>query len=797
MLRLINIFNCLLIWFVAVNIYAASQVDKENLFPRSLIKNPKPFWGVQDNSPPKKEGKDPIKIKENPSLIKKSNLLGDLQYYRSPEKPSLIKKSKPFGDLLDYSPPKKEDKDPLVKNRNAKELKKGLALLRREYDQTRMLPNFLPEESQEKNSADDSQEANAWLESTLNTELAKHDSANILSYDKRANISKILDKNFLATFTPGITLEVEPELRSTETGINQGASHTVRTPVITEEVEPEPRNVETGIIPGADNIVHTLGGTAEVTTEARGVDTGINQGASHTVRTPVITEEVELEPRNVETGIIPGANHNSYAISSTVEVGPELRNVETGINQGVSHTVHMLGSTPEIEPKARGVDTGITPGADNIVHTLGGTAEVTTEARGVDTGINLGADNIVHENQTRSDDGVYENSQDEFEFQASESSQDGFEPQATESAKDMFEPHATITEDRFEPQTLQPAGDNPAPLDDDSQQSIKFIASAAPVYSTLDFLDVISQIIRFRIDAFFDTKPMIAPAAGSDDFSPAKKLWFKSFTLNAKQKEQSNRLGFKNNQQGFMLGLDTEINDDLTAGVAYGFSNSGIKFQNLTNSLYKDWHKANLHIAALYGKYDISPNISINTQLKYGKVFIKTKRHATSDIAYGKSRGDVSGGKIDAAYNLKLDSLTVVPRLGLTFEDFSIKGFTEYGSSQNAKISSRKGNKLLANIDLDLIKPIMQTEKLNVVSGMHFNLNHILSVKNTSTLITLVDTNQPLSPLPINKLQDTYTIGGLLSLSHTNTFEFSINYNYSFRPRFRSRYGSAAILLKF
>ena len=146
-----------------------------------------------------------------------------------------------------------------------------------------------------------------------------------------------------------------------------------------------------------------------------------------------------------------------------------------------------------------------------------------------------------------------------------------------------------------------------------------------------------------------------------------------------------NNTSSKSNLSGFLLGVDTKLDEDTTIGVAFGHSQNTTK-QKLQGIL-TNTDKISSNIFTLYGSGKIDDDTSLNANIAFGKAIIKTKNQgaSTSANSTSKQKGDLLGGALIANYRLYAnESIEISPRLGASYNQLTIKGHDD-GSIKIAK----------------------------------------------------------------------------------------------------------------
>ncbi|WP_425361939.1 autotransporter domain-containing protein [Candidatus Tisiphia endosymbiont of Mystacides longicornis] len=214
-------------------------------------------------------------------------------------------------------------------------------------------------------------------------------------------------------------------------------------------------------------------------------------------------------------------------------------------------------------------------------------------------------------------------------------------------------------------QTLAEENSYISPINPDVEQDI----SKYTTYIEFDYLDTISNALTNH--TLTDNSTVNVVASGDNDYIK-KGGWIQFISSITKQQQQGNILAFKNNQQGFILGFDARPLDSFIIGIAYALANSYTRLQTIFN----DKQNTILHVAAIYTQHTLSPNIYLNSYLKYGKAFIKNKGERNNIAINSKTNGYVTRAKLETYYKMDLDKFLFKPIVGITFDHFLINNFT-------------------------------------------------------------------------------------------------------------------------
>ena len=298
-----------------------------------------------------------------------------------------------------------------------------------------------------------------------------------------------------------------------------------------------------------------------------------------------------------------------------------------------------------------------------------------------------------------------------------------------------------------------------------------------------DYLSLISNALSIRNNILQHNFENVVEA-GDNDYYIGKRGWIQFVRSITKQK--GSILAFKNNQQGFILGFDVQPIDKLIIGIAYATASSSTKFQ----SIFNDQQNTTLHVGAIYSKYTLLPNIYLNSYLKYGKAFIQNLGRREGVTVHSKTKGDVTRAKLETYYELKLDKFLFKPIIGIIFDHFLIKNFTEYRKEFNINIPTRKGKRILLETGIGLSKAIL-VKNISIIPEVHFKLDNTLLLKNSTDIISFTSTAhqiQTIAPIPqsvgFSPKNVMYTLGGYINMQSVLAVELAAGYDYSFRKNF-------------
>ena len=339
------------------------------------------------------------------------------------------------------------------------------------------------------------------------------------------------------------------------------------------------------------------------------------------------------------------------------------------------------------------------------------------------------------------------------------------------------------SEDTIKPvaQDIVVASLSNAQLETIQQDVMKYTATVPTV--TFEYLNLVSSSLSSRLGGV--RSQSVAAISSGDEGYIRRGVWIEGVWSATKQKQYKNLLPFKNNQQGGVVGFDTELSDRLVIGAAYTLGLSKTKFNGSANNR----QRAILHIGALYGEYTFPSNITINSYLEYGRAFIKNKSELGVMSINGKSKGDIMRAKLEGYYQFNAGELIVKPIAGIRYDYYMMKSYTQQSSVVSINVPKTQGKRVEVEAGVALGKDIMLkkvTIKPEIYVGMEraimsSNSSRIISINNAATQTQIMG----ITPQKVSGVYDTiYTIGGSVKIQSRSRFEIGAGYDYSFKKKF-------------
>ena len=260
-------------------------------------------------------------------------------------------------------------------------------------------------------------------------------------------------------------------------------------------------------------------------------------------------------------------------------------------------------------------------------------------------------------------------------------------------------------------------------------------------------------------------------------------LWVKGFLSVAKQKEMNLLPAYTERQGAFTVGFD--VGEDYVVGIAYTAASDKVKHPNNVETIQSN-------IGTLYSLLNFENNLFLSGQVRYGKsdiIKLRNTNDLNQNIAKGATTATLSGGRIESGYYYNLtNNWQLIPSIGVSHDDITVKKYTETGGGLNRTVNRRNGNKTSALFGL-MLNYLINTETYALVPEVHINIDQTLKRKNDKTTITLFTGMIPVETLAGKAPKTFYKIGGSVKISKTQSFDLSTGYDLVLAKKYYSNSG--------
>lgn len=292
-------------------------------------------------------------------------------------------------------------------------------------------------------------------------------------------------------------------------------------------------------------------------------------------------------------------------------------------------------------------------------------------------------------------------------------------------------------------------------------------------------IDSISSNRGPEVAAAADSNPLGYGIAAGDDLSKKYGIWATPFYHKAIQRKLDGNAGYKVENFGTVIGVDTKISDRTTIGFAWGNVRSLVRMTGAKEGS-KGYTVGN--IFSLYSSLELPKNSFITGILSYGMSKIKRleKKHLARNIYnYARShyKSKMYSAEVIAGKNMYLGSqYTLTPMAGVKYSKYFDDAYKEHGTLfQNYKLTKKKYSHLDGSVGarLSYTTSYKGFKVIPNITGMaYFNLKD-----NPSTSYVTSDTfTKPLQLKGDKKSSKAwYSITAGLDFSKDN-MEYSVEY---------------------
>jgi outer membrane autotransporter protein len=322
--------------------------------------------------------------------------------------------------------------------------------------------------------------------------------------------------------------------------------------------------------------------------------------------------------------------------------------------------------------------------------------------------------------------------------------------------------------------------------------------------STKTDLAVSSNITKNSIATIEARLNKINNTADSDMGNNLKHgIWIQSFGSSENQDAVESDDGYTANSIGFVLGADREFFDTILAdkslfGISLSYARSEVKSADSSKKNLIGAYQVNFYNGQTFGQYFLD-TIASFTWNQYSADRAITAVDSTVSAHYN---GQIYSAKVTAGRVKKFPhNLSLTPEISLNFLRNNIEGYSEDGGDTlNLDVSKVSADFLEGRIGLNLgwvtkFAEFPEFEKFLVNLKSSYGYSFINDAPVTTVNFSGQDSmfNAQISHLDRQSLK----LGFIAEAYHIDSTTFSINYNFEYKPTFRSQFISLKIRHKF
>ena len=160
--------------------------------------------------------------------------------------------------------------------------------------------------------------------------------------------------------------------------------------------------------------------------------------------------------------------------------------------------------------------------------------------------------------------------------------------------------------------------------------------------------------------------------------------WFQILNSDANQDVRDNVEGFDADTNGFTIGADAKVNENVTLGLAYSYLDSDVKSDGGNTTDVKG-HNFTLYSGLSYGNWFADGNVT------FGFNDNTSKRHIVGTTAKGDYDSDLFAATLEGGYAFHTETGETISPFGIVrYANIDIDSYTESGSSAALDVGAQR-----------------------------------------------------------------------------------------------------------
>ncbi|AZL16272.1 autotransporter domain-containing protein [Rickettsiales endosymbiont of Stachyamoeba lipophora] len=281
-----------------------------------------------------------------------------------------------------------------------------------------------------------------------------------------------------------------------------------------------------------------------------------------------------------------------------------------------------------------------------------------------------------------------------------------------------------------------------------------------------------------------------------DNFSELKELnlnaeptshgfWMQGLSNYIRQKSVDNYSGYTARNNGSIIGLDTQLNDSTTLGIALTSTKVITKFKE---DKLGDNLKANIKQASVYSKHEFNPKTYLNLIASLSHIKARTLSvKPLNELATAKFKAKHYGVKGELHHSLAPSRyLTLTPSVSLNYQHLNKPSYTEIGSVFARTYSKDQEDTLNLSFGTNMALREVAWQETTILPEVYAKVNFDL-IRNDISVNSYLTQAGPIAlensrgpKLPRTAL----TLGSTLTLINCNNYKFAVSTDVELRKNF-------------
>lgn len=311
----------------------------------------------------------------------------------------------------------------------------------------------------------------------------------------------------------------------------------------------------------------------------------------------------------------------------------------------------------------------------------------------------------------------------------------------------------------------------------DAYEGLMPDVTGASVVATNNITGQVQGLVSGRLGA------VRSSGVSSGDEFVNKVAWIQSFYTKADQDNRNGYNGYEADTYGFALGMDGDLSDSLTIGIAYGYGDtdsdsvdSGLEFDS--------------HTVMLYGSYNFAPEYYLDAMASYGVGDYDSRRDTVMGTAFGDYEGSQFALRADVSRPCSEGNVTVVPMVNVKYSHASMDGYQETGApGANLYVDKQDSDTVTTGAGVKASMNVQQNEEWSVKPEISAVVSYDVIQDDVSSTSRFVSGGGAFTTKGLTPSRASIEVGGNLAFSKSDGLDIVVDYKGEYRNDYDSHTG--------
>lgn len=268
-----------------------------------------------------------------------------------------------------------------------------------------------------------------------------------------------------------------------------------------------------------------------------------------------------------------------------------------------------------------------------------------------------------------------------------------------------------------------------------------------------------------------DASPDYARYLWGDDLGSRWSIYVAGSATVGRQDTNPNQAGYRFSTNGFVVGADYRLSEQLIGGAFVGYDNSVTQFSDFPAET-----TAHTGTLGAYGSYSVD-SFYVSGVMSYGRHFYETSRDQTflNQSAAGRTGGNQIAGLLESGVELRHGNWGFIPTLSLQGTQLWVDGYSESGSAAAQSIGAQSISSLQAGVG-GRVNYLIRGRSVSVIPEARAAYRHEFLDDGRSISANLIDGGAPINMTTQDPQRDFALVGGGLNFIFHNATSAFVNY---------------------